>query len=321
MHPPIVSVVIPLFNKEESIKECINSVLNQSFQNFEIIIINDGSTDNSLDIVEKIIDPRIKIYSQANAGVSAARNHGTKQSSTELIAFLDADDLWMPFFLENILSLFREFPSARWAGTGYHFSKIGEDANRNIINLLPGQFTRGLIDQYFKVCAYSDPLINSSSVCIHKKALESIDGFPIGVYSGEDLLTWARLAIKFPLAYDTKPATIFQISGINRKPDLNFTVANELEKILKTKPQTKGLKEYLGLWYRMQAIAAIKNDNPSIARFMAVRSLNYNFFELKNLYVVTLACLPKFISHYLDSKLRKWVRAMLNNLGNTNEKS
>ena len=308
MLAPTVSVVIPLFNKEGSVEQCINSVLNQSFQDFEIIVINDGSTDNSLEIVKSIIDSRINIFSQPNAGVSAARNYGIEKSSCDLIAFLDADDIWMPFFLDTVLSLFRDFPDAKWAATGYQLQQAGKGQHKNIINGLPISFSRGLIDHYFRICANSDPLVHSSSVCIHRKAIEKITGFPIGIYSGEDLLTWAKLAISFPLAYDIKPASSFYVSGINRKPDLNLAVAQELKYILKANPKTKGLKEYLGLWFRMQAIAALKNDDSIIARRMSVQSLYYHPIGFKNLYIAAITYLPISIGSSLDSLLRNWMR-------------
>jgi len=88
------SVVIPLYNKERSVKNTIESVLNQTFQDFEVIVVNDGSTDNSLEVVKSFNDERIRIINQKNSGVSSARNRGIKEAKYEWIAFLDADDLW-----------------------------------------------------------------------------------------------------------------------------------------------------------------------------------------------------------------------------------
>ena len=90
----MISVVIPLYNKEKQIKRTIQSVLTQTFQDFEIVIVNDGSTDNSTIEVEKIKDSRIRLIHQENAGVSAARNKGIEEAKYELIALLDADDEW-----------------------------------------------------------------------------------------------------------------------------------------------------------------------------------------------------------------------------------
>src|SRR5699024_6424946 len=97
------SIVIPLYNKELSITNTLQSVLNQTFTDFEVVIVNDGSTDNSVEKVEAFNDPRIRLIHQANAGVSAARNKGIEEANYDWISFLDADDLWM----ENHLSILK----------------------------------------------------------------------------------------------------------------------------------------------------------------------------------------------------------------------
>ena len=106
----IISIIIPLFNKELFIKQTLLSVLNQTFSEFEIIIINDGSTDKSVTIINDIDDERITLYTTKNKGVSHARNYGISKANTDLIALLDADDLWEPNHLENLDSLIHELP-------------------------------------------------------------------------------------------------------------------------------------------------------------------------------------------------------------------
>src|SRR5690606_29446795 len=104
------SVVIPLYNKERSIKQTVQSVLDQTFTDFEIVIVNDGSTDNSLQVVENIDDQRIRIINKPNGGVSSARNKGINEANFNWIAFLDGDDLWKPNHLEIIRGLIDKFP-------------------------------------------------------------------------------------------------------------------------------------------------------------------------------------------------------------------
>ena len=106
----IISVVIPLYNKEKKIEYTLKSVFTQTFQNFEIVIVDDGSTDNSVEEVEKFTDSRIRLIHQTNAGVSAARNRGIEAASGELIAFLDADDVWMPEYLATQYGLYQKYP-------------------------------------------------------------------------------------------------------------------------------------------------------------------------------------------------------------------
>lgn len=118
---PFFSVVIPLYNKEHFVENTIQSVLNQTYTDFEIIIVNDGSTDNSLEIVNKNIESfkDAKIINQENKGLSATRNKGVIRAKGEVIAFLDADDMWHPDFLKHIYNLYITFPEASLYGTDY----------------------------------------------------------------------------------------------------------------------------------------------------------------------------------------------------------
>lgn len=105
---PIVSVIIPVFNAEKNIDYCIQSLLNQSFQNFEILIIDDGSTDNTLAVLKKYqFNERIRIIKQRNLGVSIARNSGISNASGKYIGFVDADDTVLPNYLENLVNAIR----------------------------------------------------------------------------------------------------------------------------------------------------------------------------------------------------------------------
>jgi len=115
------SIIIPLYNKAPYIERAINSVLNQSLQNFEIIVVNDGSSDGGEKIVTKIVDERLKLVSQKNAGVSAARNTGAKEAQYEYLAFLDGDDTYEPNFLSEIVKLIGNFPNAGIYGTSNSF--------------------------------------------------------------------------------------------------------------------------------------------------------------------------------------------------------
>jgi glycosyltransferase involved in cell wall biosynthesis len=107
---PLISVVIPVYNGEKTIQETIKSVLNQTFQSLELIIVNDGSNDETLKVISIIKDPRIKVFSYPNAGLSASRNRGLAHATGEYISFIDADDLWTPDKLEAQLKVLQENP-------------------------------------------------------------------------------------------------------------------------------------------------------------------------------------------------------------------
>ena len=109
---PKVSVIIPLYNKADYIKRAIDSVLLQTEDNFELIVINDGSTDNSETIVSRYNDPRVLLVNQENQGVAKTRNRGVILAQSRLVSFLDADDEWDPHFLETMINLTYKYPNS-----------------------------------------------------------------------------------------------------------------------------------------------------------------------------------------------------------------
>ena len=114
-----VTVVMPVYNKCSVVRRAVLSVLNQTVPDFEIVIVDDGSTDGSADVVRTFSDRRIRIVEQPNAGEGAARNTGIHASTTDLVAFCDADDEWCPLFLEEVLALAAAYPSCDVYGTSY----------------------------------------------------------------------------------------------------------------------------------------------------------------------------------------------------------
>ena len=122
------SVILPLYNKEKEIANTLKSVLNQTYKADEIIVVDDGSTDNSKEVVKKFKD--VKLIEQKNCGVSCARNRGIKEARNEYICFLDADDLWEEDFLEEIKRLIESFPQAIFYSTSHKMI----DENGKVIN-------------------------------------------------------------------------------------------------------------------------------------------------------------------------------------------
>lgn len=189
------SVVVPLYNKSYSVKGCINSVLAQSYQNFELIIVNDGSTDDSAKKVidfysDEISSGKIKFIDQPNSGVSVARNNGVASSSSEYICFLDADDEWKKDFLINMKNLIIDFPSACLYCL-QHQTKVGEQEPVRNKSLYKDQF-RGYVRNFFRASLFGS-IANSSKVCVKKNAFIAVGGFPENEKSGEDLYLWIEL--------------------------------------------------------------------------------------------------------------------------------
>ncbi|MDR3709103.1 MAG: glycosyltransferase [Capsulimonadaceae bacterium] len=186
-----VSVIIPLYNKAAFIKRAIDSVLSQTLQDFEIIVVDDGSQDAGADIVASISDSRIKLIRQENAGVAAARNVGIDASSSELLAFLDADDKYCNTFLEKTVSVMVAYPDVSLVFTNYVNYYADKDLSINQTGLgIPS----GIIGDYFDFSVRRGGLVSSSSVLIRKTIFERSGKFPVGVRHSEDTDTWYRIA-------------------------------------------------------------------------------------------------------------------------------
>ncbi len=175
---PKVSVIIPLYNKRATILNSVEAVLAQTFSDFELIVVNDGSSDGSADLVRNIDDPRIRVIDQRNAGVSVARNQGAKSSQADWVAFLDADDGWHPEFLEVMM-----FHAKNGQGSGFLGSnqQIGNPKNLlHSLNQASGETC------YFDLCSGSRSAVNSSCNLIAKKLFDKSGGFIPGQKQFED---------------------------------------------------------------------------------------------------------------------------------------
>ena len=197
------SVVIPLYNKAAYLCKSIESVISQAYNDFECIIVDDGSTDSSAEIADGYSAKyqNIRVVHQQNSGVAIARNKGVKESLGDYICFLDADDWWDPNFLLSINETITKIPDAGIYGTNYYYYKHGKKEVR--VNIKTGVF------DYFK--EYSKNLqmpLTSSSVCVPKKIFIEMSGFNPKLKLGEDFDLWIRIALKYttvfiedPLAY------------------------------------------------------------------------------------------------------------------------
>ena len=203
------SVVIPLYNKELSITNTVQSVLDQTCQDFEIVIINDGSTDGSIKAVEAINDNRIRLIHQENKGVSAARNHGIKEAKYEWIAFLDGDDLWEPNHLEEITKMMKSYPEEKVFVTSFVYSD-----NRPMFKH-PRTTSIFKIENYFKV-AMKENLMWTSIVVISKECFKKLGGFNEELNRGEDLELWARLALEYDIVKNSEVTATYRIEAENR---------------------------------------------------------------------------------------------------------
>ena len=219
---PRISVVMPLYNKAPYVVEAIQSVLNQSIRVEEIIVIDDGSTDDGPAIVKTISDPRIRLIAQANAGVSVARNNGIALANGDYIAFLDADDLYQPGFLAGITQLIQTFPQAGMFCSAYtSFWADGKRENRCLRSTQAGAML--CIEDFY--AAWSKIAFTCTNAIVVPRALfnDSSLRFPQGEKLGEDQDLWFRVAERTPVAYLNTPLVDYRM-GVHGSATQNQTV-------------------------------------------------------------------------------------------------
>lgn len=212
---PMISVVVPLFNKGRHIERAVRSVLMQSHQDFELIVINDGSTDNGPEIVKHMEDSRIMIINQNNGGASAARNRGIEAAAGKLIAFLDADDEWKPDFLKTIIMLHDKYPDAGLYATAYQIVTVVHKKINPIFKGIGSHPWEGIIPNYFRSAALGAPPVCTSAVATQKRILTECGGFALGKRMGEDVDLWGRIALCYPISFCTKMGAIYYTNAEN----------------------------------------------------------------------------------------------------------
>ena len=195
------SVVIPLYNKEHYIASTLRSVLTQTFPDYEVIVVDDGSTDNSLQACKTVQSDKIRIVQQANQGVSAARNKGIELAAGEYICFLDADDTWHPDYLQNIETIVQKYPQSDIFVTAYRI--IYANGRCKESRRLPQ--VNGCLPSYWETLGKGYDFVWTSATTVRRTALLAAGGFRLGEKIGQDLDLWARLARNNPcVAYASR---------------------------------------------------------------------------------------------------------------------
>ena len=220
------SIVIPLYNKEQSIKSTLLSVLSQSYSNYEVLIVNDGSTDSSLDIVKSFHDSRLKIFSKINGGVSSARNLGIREAKNNYVAFLDGDDLWAENHLETMAEMIRAFPN-----DVVYYTKFTTDESHVFTGeKIEIKKTDDYLSEFF-----SRNWIHTSAVCVSRDYL--IDNnlfFNEKLAQGEDLDLWQRLTVDNGAVFCNKCTEIYRLNTENNTSKL-FNIEKRYDYIIRKK--------------------------------------------------------------------------------------
>ena len=203
---PKISVIIPAYNCEKTIQKTIKSVLNQSFADFELIIINDDSQDSTLNIISKIADSRIQIFSYSHAGGNVSRNCGIKHSVGEFVSFLDADDLWTP---DKLMSQYKALQENPEAAVAYSWTDY-IDENGEFL-LFGTHFTAN--EDVYENLLVTNFLENGSNPLIRREALIELNGFDESLVAAQDWDMWLRLARKFNFVAVPSVQILYRVSA------------------------------------------------------------------------------------------------------------
>lgn len=204
---PTVSVIIPVYNRETFIAEAIQSVLSQTFTDLELIIIDDGSTDNTAQIVQAVDDPRLRYIPQENRGVSAARNHGISLAQGDYIAFLDSDDSYLPTKLERQIALFQADSTLGMVYTEALIVNQLTGATNTLDYTPSGHIYREIL--------FRDSPLRLSTVMVSREAIQQVGGFDESMRIAEDTDFIIRVTKAYPVGVVTDPLTHYTVHDSN----------------------------------------------------------------------------------------------------------
>jgi glycosyltransferase involved in cell wall biosynthesis len=310
------SVIIPYFNKSSYIIRCIDSVLRQTCEKYEIIIIDDGSTDNGIALISKKYADLICIYSQKNQGVSVARNMGIKQAKYDYVAFLDADDAWHPQYLESVDFILKNEKEVKIVGS--HYSRFSNFFDKKYD--APNYFR---FDNYFKE-AIKNTYFTSSSSVIKKTFFEKNDGFNKNLKKGEDHDVWFRTIQSGGNAFYITDTLVYysdedsnQItkSKIALENDLVGNI-NALYRDLKESNTDKNFNKFISLYVYFNLYPYFFDEANKDKAAVVLKEIKHKFFLLQLIYLLPFSVGQKLLkspkySHLLRIYLKFIIRYTL----------
>ncbi|WP_016778721.1 glycosyltransferase family 2 protein [Anaerophaga thermohalophila] len=309
---PFFSVVIPIYNKGPHIHRSISSVLNQTFRHFELLLVNDASTDKSLEEIQKFNDRRIRIFHRTCPGPGgyAGRNLGIRKANGRWIAFLDADDEWIPDHLKNMFELIQEFPDESVIGSGWKESWGEETSNECSFDPYYLKYSnrgnhRLSFEDYLRAeCSYLRP-IWTSIACIRRELLIVAGGFPENLMKrGGDVDTWLRCIEQAGgLGWSAHVGAIYYRDSVNMVTKTSWSDAIEQqETIKKILPKYSGkLATLLKKYSNRRVLSAWRlNFNTSNKKNFRLYNNLYIWVDLKlSMIYVPLSILPPFCYSFL----------------------
>lgn len=305
---PFFSIVIPLYNKEKYVYASLQSVLNQSFENYEIIIVEDSSTDNSFEIVSTIKSEKVRIIKHDfNKGLSASRNTGIKNATGKYIAFLDADDFWKDTYLGEVFSLIKSYPEAKLFATNY------EEVHQNNVVLLPNNNAKNLEERViirdFFTISLAQPLYCPSSLCVEKSIFNAIGFYNETIRYGEDVDFNIRVNSSFQLVYSKKPLVSYTMVSENQITQslISDKIITDFD-FFDTAETSKSLKKFLD-FHRYIMAKHYKAENNQVAfdkmkNGITTENLNFKQRILLNAPLLVLNWVKKTKAFFLAKGIR-----------------
>lgn len=276
---PFFTVIIPLYNKEKYIENAIKSILNQTFTDFEVLIVNDCSTDKSVAIASEFLSEKVQlIHHEKNSGLAATRNTGIKKATSNYVTFLDADDLWKPHFLEKIFQLIQNFPEAKIFATNYEeiWDKVIKKPHNELTSSV--KHYSGYIN-FFKT-NIKQGLYNHGSVCLHKEVYEKVGYYNENIQLSQDLDFNIRANYSYKLAYDNSVQMSYFMQTDNqltRSSIVNKTIP-DYDAYEKWTKNNSDLKKYLDFERYILAKRLKKNNDMRWKKMIAsIDSINLNW--------------------------------------------
>ena len=294
-----ISVIIPLYNKASEIELTLRSVLSQSLPPREIIVVDDGSTDGSAEVVERLATPLVRLIRQQNRGVSAARNRAMQEATGEWVALLDGDDMWSSDYLSTVAEMIERWPACGAYGTGFSI----DDGQRCVEGFYCQK--EGVVD-FFAESMTRYVLIPSATTLRRDLALQ-LGGFPEGMRMGEDQFLWTRIARVADVAFMPRPMVIYSRAATNRSAAIYRPEQTEFSFEQLYEPERKDLSnEYIARVALGKALIDSSRGGTEVAR-RALEFFSYNTMSHRiERKLRVLNALPRFS--------RRWVLWLYNSL-------
>jgi glycosyltransferase involved in cell wall biosynthesis len=271
---PYFSIIIPVYNKERFVSKTLKSVLDQTFSDFEIILVNDGSTDASEAKIFEFDDSRIHYFSKQNEGVAIARNFGIEKATAEYICFLDADDYWYPNFLDTMRHYSSDFQDQKVFATAIAIETKNKTIQAHYSIAKKSEFE--IVD--FFSASQKECVLWTSSICIHKSVFKIVGDFDSKIKKCEDTELWIRIGLKFPIVFIWKIVAryVYDDSSISRNSNYYFE-SYTFKKYAEEEKKNPALKRYMDLNRFSAVIKCHLNGDWKTAQEI------YSEIDLKNL--------------------------------------